>query len=368
LPLLVFFLVLVCVYYCCSDEPIPPGVLFRALWDDSGGDPLTLAANNGGGGASARERVGEGFPQLLEAEEILGRIVCRRLVRLAHKPPDEWQADKRDAESPAPASAALLKSPRDPGPALVLAESALGPAGGGVVLHLSAPLDAPRRDGGAKGAAAGDLEEAVEDADGQEDGDEPREGGRDGDSDNGGGDAYDAEAPPPPRPAGATAGGSASLPDGPPAPDEADADGDVELGMVAPERGPPRGGRGSGQAPSAVDQAPEPAAEESTSPAAEAAALSAAASQSQHHHPSCDICLCEYAAGEILAWSGATGEAASGSRRGGRSSRASAACCPHYFHRDCVVDWLRSGRSTCPSCRREFLGPPPPPPPPPAPL
>jgi hypothetical protein len=55
----------------------------------------------------------------------------------------------------------------------------------------------------------------------------------------------------------------------------------------------------------------------------------------------CAICLREYAAGDVLA--------ASGAGRGG---------CPHSFHRDCVVDWIRTGKSTCPICRRKFLGPP----------
>jgi hypothetical protein len=55
----------------------------------------------------------------------------------------------------------------------------------------------------------------------------------------------------------------------------------------------------------------------------------------------CAICLREYAAGDVLA--------ASGAGRGG---------CPPSFHRDCVVDWIRTGKSTCPICRREFLGPP----------
>jgi hypothetical protein len=43
----------------------------------------------------------------------------------------------------------------------------------------------------------------------------------------------------------------------------------------------------------------------------------------------CAICLREYAAGDSLVLSGAG--------RGG---------CPHFFHRDCVLDWVRTGKST----------------------
>lgn len=79
--------------------------------------------------------------------------------------------------------------------------------------------------------------------------------------------------------------------------------------------------------------------------------------QQQQQPPSCDICLCEYQTGEVLAWCGAwnAGVAAGTQNRQSPSKRGGG--CPHYFHRDCIVDWLRTGRTTCPSCRQEFLGP-----------
>jgi hypothetical protein len=49
----------------------------------------------------------------------------------------------------------------------------------------------------------------------------------------------------------------------------------------------------------------------------------------------CDICLLSYEPGDIVAWSRNVD-------------------CPHYFHEDCITDWLRR-KPTCCSCRREYL-------------
>jgi hypothetical protein len=61
----------------------------------------------------------------------------------------------------------------------------------------------------------------------------------------------------------------------------------------------------------------------------------------EHHedHPphgsTCDICLLTYEQGDIVAWS--------------RNTE-----CPHYFHEDCITDWLHR-KPTCCSCRRDYV-------------
>lgn len=58
-----------------------------------------------------------------------------------------------------------------------------------------------------------------------------------------------------------------------------------------------------------------------------------------HHDPphgsTCDICLLTYEPGDIVAWSRNTD-------------------CPHYFHEDCITDWLHR-KPTCCSCRRDYV-------------
>jgi hypothetical protein len=51
-------------------------------------------------------------------------------------------------------------------------------------------------------------------------------------------------------------------------------------------------------------------------------------------HP-CDICLCSYQPGDVVAWSRNVD-------------------CPHYFHEDCITDWLQR-KATCCSCRRDYV-------------
>jgi hypothetical protein len=53
------------------------------------------------------------------------------------------------------------------------------------------------------------------------------------------------------------------------------------------------------------------------------------------HESTCDICLISYQRGDIVAWS--------------RNLD-----CPHYFHEDCIIDWLRR-KPTCCSCRRDYV-------------
>jgi hypothetical protein len=53
------------------------------------------------------------------------------------------------------------------------------------------------------------------------------------------------------------------------------------------------------------------------------------------HGSTCDICLLSYQRGDIVAWS--------------RNPD-----CPHYFHEDCIIDWLRR-KPTCCSCRRDYV-------------
>ncbi|GKY94358.1 hypothetical protein MPSEU_000401700 [Mayamaea pseudoterrestris] len=49
----------------------------------------------------------------------------------------------------------------------------------------------------------------------------------------------------------------------------------------------------------------------------------------------CDICLAEYEAGQVVAWS--------------KNEQ-----CKHAFHVDCITDWLLR-RPTCPTCRQEYI-------------
>lgn len=51
---------------------------------------------------------------------------------------------------------------------------------------------------------------------------------------------------------------------------------------------------------------------------------------------SCEICLTNYEVGDYIGSSPNSG-------------------CVHHFHKDCIIDWLSTGHSTCPVCRREFL-------------
>jgi hypothetical protein len=60
--------------------------------------------------------------------------------------------------------------------------------------------------------------------------------------------------------------------------------------------------------------------------------------EEEHYDPhgsTCDICLCSYQPGDVVAWSRNVD-------------------CPHYFHADCITDWLRRKRTCC-SCRRDYL-------------
>jgi hypothetical protein len=59
--------------------------------------------------------------------------------------------------------------------------------------------------------------------------------------------------------------------------------------------------------------------------------------EDQHppHGSTCDICLLTYEQGDIVAWSRNVD-------------------CPHYFHEDCITDWLHR-KPTCCSCRRDYV-------------
>jgi Ring finger domain len=51
---------------------------------------------------------------------------------------------------------------------------------------------------------------------------------------------------------------------------------------------------------------------------------------------SCSICITEYEVGERLV-------------------RSPLEECPHVFHEDCMLQWLATGRKTCPTCRKWFV-------------
>jgi len=52
-------------------------------------------------------------------------------------------------------------------------------------------------------------------------------------------------------------------------------------------------------------------------------------------HKCCAICLGEYKIGDIVRWSANPD-------------------CPHPFHHDCIVEWLRRNKH-CPLCRRDYI-------------
>lgn len=279
-PLLVFFLLLICVYYCCTDEPIPPRVLFRALWEDNTDSLAAAAGNNGAGGASQAAS-----PYTIE--EILARIVSRRLLEVIAVDP-EVAGGNNDKDGPFGLGSEVADVRKDPchdGPVYLTDHD------GTVLLRFSAPL-----------APVANKESSIDD------GAEP--GGNDDDGGHiaaenpfvvayGDDDEHEQET---------HAAGS----DG--------ASSDVESPTADPDPD------SSATSPMSVRIKSAAAATTTTSPATMTTS-----------HMACDICLCEFERGDVLAWS---------------RNRT----CSHHFHRDCVVDWLRR-RTTCPSCRQEFVQP-----------
>ena len=53
IPLICFLVILICFYYSCTEDPIPPRILFRALWSNEAGGGAMDAALGGGLGANS---------------------------------------------------------------------------------------------------------------------------------------------------------------------------------------------------------------------------------------------------------------------------------------------------------------------------
>jgi Ring finger domain len=286
-PLLVFFLLLICVYYCCTDEPIPPRVLFRALWEDN--TDALAAANGGGGGGSAAQGAS---PYTLD--EILARIVSRRLLAIVVVvvPVDpDVGGFSHDNDDDGQFGPDVRNNAAHDGPVFLTDHD------GTVLLRFTAPLPpvANKEDPASMDEELAAVPPAGEDTDdddddiergvGQSSNEHPFDEEHHDDSDK-----YGQQHP--------HAAGS-------------DASSDLESASLAPETPPSKSA---------------------------AAAIPATTTTTTTSHLACDICLCEFEKGDVLAWS---------------RNRA----CSHHFHRDCVVDWLRR-RTTCPSCRQEFVQPP----------